>query len=106
MMLTYLLTINRSLSWLAMNVAAVERKMVTVQRLLNFSTIPQEKFHQAPSIGKVPKTQKDEVSFRDSGSLVEFKNVQLRYRPTTELVLKDMTFTVERGMKVGIVGQS
>ena len=37
---------------------------------------------------------------------MEFKNVELRYRPTTELVLKDLSFTVEPGAKIGIVGRT
>jgi ATP-binding cassette subfamily C (CFTR/MRP) protein 1 len=30
----------------------------------------------------------------------------LRYRPTTELVLKGLNFCIEGGMKVGIVGRT
>jgi len=37
---------------------------------------------------------------------VQFKDVYLRYRPTTELVLKKLTFTVQPGMKVGVVGRT
>ena len=37
---------------------------------------------------------------------VEFKNIALRYRPKTDLVLKDLSFTVEPGMKVGVVGRT
>ena len=44
-------------------------------------------------------------SWPKSGS-VSFEDVDLRYRPDTELVLKDLTFTVEGGHKVGIVGRT
>jgi len=37
---------------------------------------------------------------------LEFRDVELRYRPTTELVLKGLSFTVEPGEKVGIVGRT
>jgi ATP-binding cassette subfamily C (CFTR/MRP) protein 1 len=30
----------------------------------------------------------------------------LRYRPNTELVLKDLSFTIEGGQKIGIVGRT
>lgn len=37
---------------------------------------------------------------------VDFKDVYLRYRPNTELVLKKLTFKVEPGMKIGVVGRT
>ncbi len=37
---------------------------------------------------------------------VAFKNVQLRYRPNTEIVLDDLSFVVEPGTKVGVVGRT
>jgi len=37
---------------------------------------------------------------------VEFKNVFLRYRPGTEIVLNNLSFKVEPGTKVGVVGRT
>lgn len=37
---------------------------------------------------------------------VEFKDVSLKYRPNTEAVLQNLSFTVEPGTKVGIVGRT
>ncbi len=37
---------------------------------------------------------------------VEFKNVFLRYRPGTEIVLNDLSFKVAPGTKVGVVGRT
>ena len=37
---------------------------------------------------------------------VEFKNVVLRYRPETEVVLKNLTFNVQPGEKIGVVGRT
>jgi len=37
---------------------------------------------------------------------IEFKDVELRYRPTTDLVLKGLNFKIEGGSKVGIVGRT
>lgn len=39
------------------------------------------------------------------GSL-EFKDVELRYRKNTELVLKKLSFNVQAGQKIGIVGRT
>ena len=37
---------------------------------------------------------------------IEFKDVELRYRPTTELVLKGLTLKIEPGYKIGVVGRT
>lgn len=37
---------------------------------------------------------------------IEFKDVSLRYRPTADLVLKNLNFTIESGEKVGCVGRT
>lgn len=37
---------------------------------------------------------------------IEFKSISLRYRPNTELVLNNLSFRIESGMKVGVVGRT
>ena len=37
---------------------------------------------------------------------IEFKDVFLRYRPTTDLVLKNLSFKIKAGEKIGIVGRT
>jgi ABC-type multidrug transport system fused ATPase/permease subunit len=37
---------------------------------------------------------------------VSFKNVSLRYRPTTEIVLNKLSFDVEKAEKIGVVGRT
>ncbi|KAG9415931.1 hypothetical protein AC1031_000316 [Aphanomyces cochlioides] len=37
---------------------------------------------------------------------IDFNQVQLRYKPTGELVLKDVTFSIRQGEKIGIVGRT
>ena len=68
--------------------------MVSVQRLMDLDDIPREQEGQ-PAISGWPSNGK-----------VEFKNVQLKYRPTTELVLRGLNFDVEPGTKVGVVGRT
>jgi ATP-binding cassette subfamily C (CFTR/MRP) protein 1 len=41
-----------------------------------------------------------------SQGVVEFKNVTLKYRPTTEPVLRNLSFVIKAGMKVGVVGRT
>ena len=37
---------------------------------------------------------------------IEFNDVSLKYRPETELVLKNLTFNVDKGQRIGIVGRT
>jgi len=37
---------------------------------------------------------------------IKFENVILKYRPNTDIVLKDLSFTVEPGEKIGVVGRT
>ena len=37
---------------------------------------------------------------------IEFRNFSLRYRPETELVLKDVSFKIEANQKIGVVGRT
>ena len=37
---------------------------------------------------------------------IEFENVMMRYRPTLEPSIQNLNFTVQPGMKVGIVGRT
>lgn len=69
--------------------------MVSVQRILALETIPQE----------ISKGKKPPKSWPQHGK-VEFKDVTLKYRPTTEDVLRKLSFTVEPGHKVGVVGRT
>ena len=38
--------------------------------------------------------------------MIKFVNVDLRYRPNTELALRGISFEVKPGQKVGIVGRT
>ena len=74
----------------------IERKMICIQRLFVLEDVPQEARDASvkpdkkwPSVGKV-----------------DFIDMSLRYRPTTDLVLKNLSFTVDPGMKVGVVGRT
>ena len=37
---------------------------------------------------------------------MSFKNVSLRYRPTTEIVLNNLSFDVGKAEKIGVVGRT
>lgn len=66
------------------------------QKVFNLQNLPQEKI-------KGSETPPKEWGSRGE---IEFKNINLRYRPNTQLVLKDVSFKVEPGQKVGVVGRT
>ena len=37
---------------------------------------------------------------------IEFKNFSVKYRPDTKIVLKNLTFTINSGEKIGVVGRT
>ena len=70
--------------------------MVSVQRFCNLEDIPQEsETHTLEADGTWPNQGQ-----------VQFKNVTLKYRPTTPAVLKNLTFIVDPGTKIGVVGRT
>lgn len=58
--------------------------------------IPQEKFDE----GRIP-----EKSWPERGE-IEFQKVSLKYRPNTETVLNNLSFKVQAGEKIGVVGRT
>ncbi|KAL1687601.1 P-loop containing nucleoside triphosphate hydrolase protein [Schizophyllum commune] len=77
--------------------AELEQNMNAVERILNYSELPAE----AP-----PTTPEDPLADWPSQGRIEFKDVEMAYRPGLPLVLKGVSFTIEPGEKVGIVGRT
>ena len=69
-----------------------------LQKIFNLHDVKQERLVGSKN-DEVPASwpQKGEISFED---------VHLRYRPNTKQVLKKLSFTVEPGQKVGVVGRT
>jgi ABC-type multidrug transport system fused ATPase/permease subunit len=76
--------------------------MTKVQRLFNMLEIKTEKAAE-----EHPVKDKD-LEERDwpSQPSISFKDVELRYRPKCDLVLKGLNFDIQSGHKVGIVGRT
>jgi ABC-type multidrug transport system fused ATPase/permease subunit len=74
----------------------VEKKMKKVQKLINLKNLAPEK---EQGIIKAPE------SWPSAGGL-NFRKVVLRYRPTTERVLRSLDFEIKAGHKVGVVGRT
>jgi len=79
----------------------VEKSMVSAQRLIEYIDKEPELALRDRKAGQI----KDK-SWRPTKGVVEFQDVQMRYKPETPLVLKNVTIKIESGLKVGVVGRT
>lgn len=78
--------------------------MVSVQRCLKLLEVPQER-EMPPSLAEDAAVNQDLEGWPSQGAIA-FNEVKLRYRAKTELVLKGLSFEVQGGLKIGIVGRT
>ncbi|XP_065206730.1 multidrug resistance-associated protein 1-like isoform X3 [Planococcus citri] len=95
---SYALQITQTLNWLVRMTSEVETNIVAVERIKEYGETPQEAAWQVHN-ESVPNDwpTKGDIAFQD------FK---VRYREGLDLVLKGITFFVNGGEKVGIVGRT
>ncbi|KAJ4822868.1 hypothetical protein Tsubulata_045665 [Turnera subulata] len=95
---TYGLNLNVLQAWVIWNMCNVENKMISVERILQFSNIPSE----APLVieGNRPKPE-----WPVKGK-VELLNLSVQYGPSLPMVLKGITCTFPGEKKIGVVGRT
>ncbi|KAI7757136.1 LOW QUALITY PROTEIN: hypothetical protein M8C21_029489, partial [Ambrosia artemisiifolia] len=96
--LSYGLSLNGLLFWALYTSCFVENRMVSVERIKQFTNIPSE-------AEWVKKDKPPPPNWPTRGSL-ELRNLQVRYRPNTPLVLKGITLNIQGGQKIGVVGRT
>lgn len=99
---TQVLTIPDNFMWFFKIFVLMESKMVKADRCMKLLEIPIEKLQSAAGYDQILNQRS---SWPENGQ-IEFRNVSLKYRPDTELVLKNLSFEVKSGQKVGIVGRT
>nr|VWO94880.1 MRP-like transporter [Ganoderma boninense] len=95
--LTYTLSITQSFSTLVSNYAQNEQNFNAVERILYYTELPNE--------GKTTTPADPPPSWPEGGA-IEFKGVEMSYRPGLPLVLKGVTFRINPSEKIGIVGRT
>jgi len=96
--LTYAVTFTENVLWFVRLYSANEQNMNSVERVKEYLDVEQE----APA--SIPET-KPPSNWPSRGS-VEFIGYTTRYRPDFDTVLKDVTFKILPGEKVGVVGRT
>ncbi|KAG0003683.1 Canalicular multispecific organic anion transporter 2 [Modicella reniformis] len=97
MSLAYALNITQDICWLVKCMCQVQFEMVSVERVNEYC----QKDQEAPNWTDVPIPD----SWPAHGHVV-FKNYSTRYRPGMDLVLRNVSFDVKPGERIGIVGRT
>ncbi|QHO54776.1 ABC transporter C family member [Arachis hypogaea] len=96
--LSYGLSLNSVLFWAIYMSCFIENKMVSVERIKQFTNIPSEATWNIKD--RLPPS-----NWPGQGN-VDIKDLQVRYRPNTPLVLKGITLSISGGEKIGVVGRT
>ncbi|CAM1323224.1 Sur (predicted) [Pycnogonum litorale] len=98
--MTYTLLVPIYLNWVVRNLSEVEMHMNAVERIDNYSNLPEERYIPEKSVESMLKS-----SWPESGS-IRFERVSLRYAVSLDRVLSNVSFEVHAGEKVGICGRT
>ncbi|KAL4789715.1 hypothetical protein BDV19DRAFT_20483 [Aspergillus venezuelensis] len=96
--LTYAVTFTENVLWLVRLYSEVQQSMNSVERVKEYLEVEQE----APP---VIEDSRPPANWPTRGE-VKFSNYSTRYRPDLDPVLRQVSFTVQSGEKVGIVGRT
>ena len=98
LILSYVLQISGQLNFLIRNLTNVENNMTSVERICEyaFNLLPESGYNEGIN---------PEPSWPSKGA-INFNNVTISYRPDLPLVLKNVTFSVKPGEKIGICGRT
>lgn len=96
--LTYAVTFTENVLWLVRLYSEVQQNMNSVERVKEYLDVDQE---AAPVI---PESRPD-PDWPSQGA-VQFNGYTTRYRPDLDAVLKEVSFNIQPGEKVGIVGRT
>ena len=98
---TYSVVLQDNLGWSFSIAANLENIMISLERCLQYTRIKSEK----PSTIKPIDDNLKRDNWPQEGK-IRFENYSVRYRPTTEIVLKNLNFQIEGNEKVGVVGRT
>lgn len=94
----YAIDFWRHLNWGVRIFSDLESRLTSVERLQFYSELPPEKDFIEP----LASTNE----FWPQSGALEFKNVSLRYAPHLPLVLKNISFKIPSGYRVGLIGRT
>lgn len=96
--LSYAMSFGDAVLWVVRLYSEVDIQMNSVERIAEYFDIEQEAPQQIPE-------SRPPVDWPASGN-IEFRNLSLRYAEELPLVIKNVSFKVDGGLKVGVVGRT
>ncbi|KAG0012631.1 hypothetical protein BGZ80_011617 [Entomortierella chlamydospora] len=97
--LSYALTITKDITFLVRTYCELQNQLVSVERIDEYLRKNPEAPATLPSDNELPENWPQE-------GRIEFKNYSTRYRQGLDLVVKNISFTVQPAEKVGICGRT
>ncbi|KAK0573649.1 hypothetical protein LWI29_011403 [Acer saccharum] len=94
---TYGLNLNVLQAWVIWNLCNVENKMISVERILQFTKLPSE----SPLVIKESRPDSD----WPTNGKIELENLQVQYMPALPMILKGITCIFPGEKKIGVVGR-
>ena len=98
---TYSVILQENLGWGFSIAADLENIMISLERCLQYTKIESE----APNKIKPKDEELTEKKWPTEGK-IRFENYSVKYRPNTEIVLKNLNFEIKAKEKIGIVGRT
>ncbi|KAI1293287.1 hypothetical protein EDD11_008442 [Mortierella claussenii] len=99
LVLSYLARISGDLNWGVQRLSTLENNMNSAERLVHYvDNLDQERATERPD-------NKPPAAWPSEGK-IDFKSVSMRYRPELPRVLRDISFEIQPGHKVGVVGRT
>ncbi|KAJ7449546.1 multidrug resistance-associated ABC transporter [Mycena latifolia] len=98
LVLSYAMNATSSLNWMVRSASDVEQNIVSVERILHQIDVQPESPHYIPDA-------KPHESWPSKGK-IEFRNYSTRYRPELDLVLNNISLTINPKEKLGVCGRT
>ncbi|KAL0574610.1 hypothetical protein V5O48_007360 [Marasmius crinis-equi] len=98
LVLSYAINATSSLNWVVRSASEVEQNMVAVERILHQIDVPSEAPLESPE-------SKPTEAWPSRGEII-FDNYSTKYRPELDLVLRNLSFTIKGGERIGICGRT
>lgn len=97
LVLSYALNVTTALNWVVRSAGDIEQNMVSVERILHYAELEPEAPYEVPEAEPKDWPSAGEIKFVDYAT---------KYRPESDLVLKDINFAVNAKEKIGIYGRT